>query len=136
MRGLASDPRCPKSLFFVRFHTASHEGGGRGDGLCLMEGWMVGKQQPCSSHFPPALPSLTIVLHIAGLLPGCVLADAKDLHSYQWIHNGLLLGLVHFGELLPTDYLQPELWNLTSSCSAQPLSSSHTLAGETQDLAL
>lgn len=78
----------------------------------------------------PALPSLTIVLHVAGLLPGCVWADAKDFHSHQWIHNGPLFAVVHFGELLTTDYLQPGLWNLTSSCSAQPPSSSQPWVGE------
>ena len=103
--------------------------GRKGDGLCLTETWTVGKPQPCSSHFPSTAERLTIVLHVAGLLPGCVWADAKDLHSHQGVHNGLFFGVVHFGELLTTDYLQPGLWNLTSSCSAQPPSSSHTLGG-------
>lgn len=43
---------------------------------------------------------------MAGFLPGCVWANAKDLHSYQRIHNGPLFGLVLFGELLTTDDLQ------------------------------
>lgn len=54
---------------------------------------------------PQHYPSLTIVFHVAGFLPACVWADAKDLHSHQWIHNGLLFGLVHFRELLTTDHL-------------------------------
>lgn len=86
----------------------------------------------------PSTASLTVVLHVAGLLPGCVWADPEDLHSHQWIHNGSLFGTVLFGELLTTDHLQPGLWNLTSSCSALPPSSFHTprKGRRNQDLAL
>lgn len=114
-------PKTSKPLFSITFHTASHGSGG--EGLVtqnVLNGGQDGRETVVL--LPPAsstAQSLTIVLHIVGLLVGCIWADAKYLHSHQWIHNGALFGLVHFGELLTTDHLQPGLWDITSSCSAQ-----------------
>lgn len=78
----------------------------------LERNWQSGPTRP--------MPSLTVVLHIAGFLLPCVFRNTKELNLHQWIHHGRLLGAVHFGEPLATDDLQPGHWNFMRPCSAQP----------------
>lgn len=61
---------------------------------------------PGHSRVPGTAVGLTIVLDVLGLLVRLVCGDPIDLHTHQWVNDGSLLAVGHFGQLLPTDYLQ------------------------------
>lgn len=55
---------------------------------------------------------LTIVLYVFGLLVRLVRGDPIDLHTHQWVNDGSLLAVGYFGQLLPADYLQGQIYLL------------------------
>lgn len=50
--------------------------------------------------------SITVVFDVVRLLAGVVRRHAVQLHPHQRVHDGLVLVLVDFGQLLCRDHLQ------------------------------
>jgi len=66
----------------------------------------AGLGPPGHSGVPGTTTGLTVVLNVLGLLVCLVCGDSVDLHAHQWVDDGSVLAVGHFGQLLPTDHLR------------------------------